>query len=243
MDKAEVAIGIRHLPESLLLRDTLYILQGISGKYVKLFVSGTADQDSKLEFVDDPVRLFLFQVSLLILSSVSFFSAQNAIISGPNKTLIHRLAELGHLYSRIDVFVRAREGKPGVGMIEQSLCHYLQTQLTDYYRLIAVLESQLSVALKNAQEDVTTRSGDIANKKDVKDGETGLTLKRLEVWIEEWRLRLRMMSVCVEGCRSAHGGALVNLIHGYTQTGDPFVRDFTDKTLEQVRYAVYLPYC
>ena len=26
----------------------------------------------------------------------------------------------------------------------------------------------------------------------------GLTLKRLEVWIDEWRLRLRMVSACVE---------------------------------------------
>jgi len=31
--------------------------------------------------------------------------------------------------------------------------------------------------------------------------ETGLTLRRLEVWVDEWRLRMRMMSVCVEGCQ------------------------------------------
>jgi gamma-tubulin complex component 3 len=30
------------------------------------------------------------------------------------------------------------------------------------------------------------------------------------------------------------GGALVNLIHGYTATGDPFVRGFTDRLLEDV---------
>jgi Gamma tubulin complex component N-terminal len=32
----------------------------------------------------------------------------------------------------------------------------------------------------------------------------------------------------------AHGGALVNLIHGYTDNGDPFVRQFTDQLLEEV---------
>lgn len=32
----------------------------------------------------------------------------------------------------------------------------------------------------------------------------------------------------------AHGGALVNLIHSYTSTGDPFVRHFTDALLEDV---------
>jgi gamma-tubulin complex component 3 len=33
----------------------------------------------------------------------------------------------------------------------------------------------------------------------------------------------------------AQGGALVNLIHGYTDNGDPFVRRFTDQLLEEVR--------
>lgn len=69
-------------------------------------------------------------------------------------------------------------------MIEQSLCHHLQTQLTEYYRLIAVLESQMSLSVEREEE-------------------TGLTLRRLDVWINEWRLRMRMMSVCVEGARGS----------------------------------------
>lgn len=32
----------------------------------------------------------------------------------------------------------------------------------------------------------------------------------------------------------SHGGALVNLIHGYTDNGDPFIRKFTDELLEGV---------
>ena len=35
----------------------------------------------------------------------------------------------------------------------------------------------------------------------IREQETGLTLRRLEVWIDEWRLRMRMMSVCVEGAK------------------------------------------
>jgi hypothetical protein len=119
-------------------------------------------------------------------------------------------------------------------MIEQSLCHHLQSQLTEYYRLIAVLESQMSLPLETPKAE----------------GDTGLTLRRLDVWVNEWRLRMRMMSVCVEGARGmfcpwiasvilsspadAQGGALVNLIHGYTDNGDPFVRKFTDQLLEEV---------
>ncbi|TDL29201.1 gamma-tubulin complex DGRIP91/SPC98 component [Rickenella mellea] len=197
-------IGRPHLAEALLLRDALYILQGISGKHVLLSDKRDSSEDRNLIFRDDPLH----------------------IISASNRTLIHRLAELGHLYTRVATFVQEREGKSGVGMIEQSLCFYLQSQLTEYFRLIAILESQM-VATSNSE------GADDAGQ-NPRDEETGLTLKRLEVWIDEWRLRLRMMSVCVEGCRDSHGGALVNLIHSYTENGDPFVRKFTDELLEEV---------
>ncbi|KAI6113696.1 gamma-tubulin complex, component 3 [Pisolithus thermaeus] len=193
--------GHSHLSEDFLIKDTLYLLQGISGKYIRLSTSDQDDQ-SKLIFVDD-IR---------------------CVIPTPIKSLIHRLAEVGHLYSRVDAFVNDRKGRSGVGMIEQSLCHHLQAQLTEYYRLIAVLESQISTA--------TTWSAD--GHPGLRGEETGLTLKRLDVWITEWRLRMRMMSVCVEGAREAHGGALVNLIHSYTDNGDPFIRKFTDQLLEEV---------
>ena len=98
----------------------------------------------------------------------------------------------------MDAFVREREGKSGIGMIEQSLCHHLQSQLTDYYRIIAVLESQMTAG--SATEEGTTESGSTTHR-DPREQESGLTLKRLDVWIQEWRLRMRMMSVCVEGAR------------------------------------------
>ncbi|KIY49250.1 gamma-tubulin complex, DGRIP91/SPC98 component [Fistulina hepatica ATCC 64428] len=195
--KAEILKEYRHsmgkplIPEAYLLRDTLYLLQGISGKYVRF---SSPEEQHKLIFVDDATYT----------------------VPPPTKNLVHRLSEVGYLYVRVDNFVRAREGSSR-GMIEQRLCHHLQTQLTEYYKLVAILETQMSA------------SGD-----DARAEETGLTLRRLDVWINEWRLRMRMMSVCVEGAREAQGGALVNLIHGYTNNGDPFVRQFTDRLLEDV---------
>jgi hypothetical protein len=43
------------------------------------------------------------------------------------------------------------------------------------------------------------------------------------------------------GCSGAHGGSLVNLIHSYTDNGDPFVRKFTDELLEQVCHIYDVP--
>ncbi|GBE79620.1 gamma-tubulin complex DGRIP91/SPC98 component [Sparassis latifolia] len=203
-------IGRPHLPEHLILRDTLYLLQGISGKYVHFSPGADPEQNDELVFTDDP----------------------KLIISTPTRALVHRLAEVGHLYKRVDAFVREREGRLGVGMIEQSLCHHLQTQLTEYYRLIAVLESQM--APHPAADAADADNASAAEDGSVRQEESGLTLKRLDVWIEDWKLRMRMMSVCVEGARGAHGGALVNLIHGYADNGDPFVRKFTDQLLEEV---------
>lgn len=47
--------GRPHLPEHLLLRDTLYLLQGISGKHVTFSAPDNSDERSTLVFVDDPV--------------------------------------------------------------------------------------------------------------------------------------------------------------------------------------------
>jgi gamma-tubulin complex component 3 len=116
---------------------------------------------------------------------------QNHVIPEPTKALIHRLSEVGYLYTRVEAFVRDREVESGVGMIEQSLCHHLQAQLTEYYRLIAVLESQMASDKEQSGTDGSSLS----------DEHTGLTLRRLDVWINDWRLRMRMMSVCVEGAR------------------------------------------
>ncbi|KAG6860233.1 hypothetical protein C0995_013839 [Termitomyces sp. Mi166 len=199
--------GLSQLSEHLLLRDALYLLQGISGKYIRFSSQEGSNIENTLVFVDELKH----------------------VISAPTKALIHRLSEVGYLYIRVESYVRETEAAAAVGMIKQSLCHHLQAQLTEYYRMIAILESQLA--------STTTRSEDAISSDTVgrDDGETSrLTLRRLDVWINDWRLRMRMMSVCVEAARDTHGGALVNLIHGYADNGDPFVRKFTDQLLEEV---------
>lgn len=199
-------LGFSHLPEPLLLRDALYLLQGISGKYVRFSFHDNANLENTLSFVDH----------------------SKYAISAPTKALIHRLSEVGYLYTRVEAYVHDTEAAPGIGMIEQSLCHHLQSQLTEYYRLIAILESHM--ASKGSRTHVSPTVEDSHEAME----SSGLTLRRLDVWINEWRLRMRMMSVCVEAAKDTHGGALVNLIHGYADNGDPFVRRFTDQLLEEV---------
>ncbi len=49
--------GQPHIPEHLILRDTLYLLQGISGKYVQFSVTKDAEQNKELIFAEDPVSV------------------------------------------------------------------------------------------------------------------------------------------------------------------------------------------
>lgn len=142
------------------------------------------DEGSRIIFLDDSVST---QRSF---SCFEFSRPQKNVIPAPAKVLINRLAELGQLYGRVDSFIRQRESVAEVGMIEQSLCHHLQAQLTEYYRLIAVLETHMS------QDDNLQASAERAKNN------SGLSLRRLDVWINEWRMRMQVMSVCVEGAKS-----------------------------------------
>jgi gamma-tubulin complex component 3 len=117
---------------------------------------------------------------------------------------------VGYLYRRVDSFIRARDGQSDVGMIEQSLCHHLQTQLTEYYRLIAVLESQMSLS------SAAPSKSQLGDGMSLQAEESGLTLRRLDVWINEWRLRLRMMSVCVEGAKGTRRVSRIPSIYTHT---------------------------
>ena len=48
-------VGRYQVSEQLLLRDVLYLLQGISGKYVHFSLQDDSDIENTLVFVDDSV--------------------------------------------------------------------------------------------------------------------------------------------------------------------------------------------
>ncbi|TIA96457.1 hypothetical protein E3P94_03328 [Wallemia ichthyophaga] len=138
----------------------------------------------------------------------------------PTLELVIRLAELGWLYKQVAEFVHECSTSTSKGLITQALSRHVQNRLYDFYRLIALLEAQLAH---------TPEKDD-----DHSDSTDSLTLGRISVWTEEWRLKMRMMSTLVQGAEDVHGGALVSLIHGYTENGDPFIRAFVSELLEEV---------
>lgn len=217
--------GTDLLPEKDLLQEMLYLLQGINGHYVG-FEHVTLPASNDVDDAHGPE----------IVVKLRFYDGTDARITPPTKQLIHRIAELGRLYKRIDDFHRSNSVQKDVGLTMQvcvrkqtriiltflqSLCHFLSSELTSYYRLISILEAQMNQpsASNSSSHDRST---------------AGLTLKRVAVWTEDVLLRLRMMSTIIESCQDAHGGAIVSLIHSYTFHGDPLIRKFTAEILDHV---------
>jgi gamma-tubulin complex component 3 len=50
-------IGYPHIPEIFLLRDALYLLQGISGKHVQFATGKDGGTEMSLLFMEDSVRV------------------------------------------------------------------------------------------------------------------------------------------------------------------------------------------
>lgn len=152
--------------EAALLREIIYIFQGIEGKVIKLDQSNDAYRiDSKLG-VPRAVR-----------------------------DLVNKLAELGWLFRKIRKYLDAHAGDKAMGLVGQSFCAALQQELTEYYRLLAVLEGQHQV-------------GDAGF---VGEGASGsLTLRRLMVWTYDPLMRLRTLAALVDACKGELVSSLSN---------------------------------
>ncbi|KAJ6819482.1 gamma-tubulin complex component 3 [Iris pallida] len=188
MEETEVA-------ESALVRDILYVSQGIDGRYVKF--------DHRLDSYD-------------MLESIR--------IPRSTYTMVRRLSELGFLFRKVRNYINETISKfvvEEVGTVGQAFASALQDELTEYYKLLAVLESQSLNPIPSSASD----SGSPANY---------LSLRRLSVWLAEPMVRMRLMAVLVDRCQDLRGGAMAGAIHGQAQHGDPLVQEFMGRLLRRV---------
>ncbi|EIW66546.1 hypothetical protein TREMEDRAFT_72372 [Tremella mesenterica DSM 1558] len=201
-----IIAGQPPFPDVLLLRDCLYLLQGIDGRYVRFALRPPHEQNP---YLTD--------------------KGKEGHISQSIRTLLADLSEMGMLYRRVTHFLETHQaGQSKGGMTEQSLCHFLHHELSEYHRLLAVLESQMSLGEPEANSPTAETEG------------SRLTLLRLGLWTEEMRLKLKLMTNAVDDATSLHGGALVSHIHASTSHGDPLVRTFMDRILEEVSKPFFL---
>lgn len=125
------------------------------------------------------------------------------------RKLILKLCELGWFYRKISSFINSHRQDLAFGVVScpksftfwrvgfgslhvclwhsqvgQSFCHVLNTELADYFRLIAVLAAQVD-------EDASSR--------DANDGSLSvLTLRNLLVWTQDPLDRMRLMARLID---------------------------------------------
>ncbi|XP_033637490.1 gamma-tubulin complex component 3 homolog isoform X1 [Asterias rubens] len=182
------------VPEAHLVRDLIYVFQGVDGQYVRLHRAEDA-----------------------------FCIDHQVGVSKPMRDLVHKLAELGWLFLRIRKYVDARSQDKALGIVGQSFCAALQQELTEYYRLLAVLEAQ--------QQQQEQDPG-------VSDPNTDLTLIRLKVWTYDPIHRMKYLAILVDGCKDKKGGALASSVHSYTLHGDSSVKSVMKHILKLVAFPI-----
>ncbi|GJN91386.1 hypothetical protein Rhopal_004407-T1 [Rhodotorula paludigena] len=246
------------VPEPLLLRDILYLFQGIDGEFVRfkpvpprrfgpkrthvrgeIVVEGGGVTDALPED-DDGADEYggSYEYGIEFVLDGSGFS-----LPAPTRTLLHQLSELGWLYRKIDDALlrstevlsagratgKARSGTPRrtVGMVEQSLHAELKTEMTEYFRLVSVLEAKL----EGVEEDEA--ADELSGLARIEGLSGGLTLRKLDVWTQDVRLRMRMMGTLVADVGGPNvGGAFLSTLHAYTSNGDPFISSFSSRLLQ-----------
>lgn len=185
--------------EEVLVRDVLYACQGVDGKYVKF---------------DDKVDGYVLPELIKVPRAT--------------RTMVHKLCELGRLFKKVTGYIsQSMDRLPAedVGTVGQAFCAALQDELTEYYKLLAVLESQSSNPIPLVSESASS-----ANY---------LSLRRLVVWLAEPMVKMRLMADLVDKCRVLKGGAMAGTIHLHAQHGDPLVHEFLRRLLQRVCSPLY----
>lgn len=177
--------------ELKLLRELIYSFQGIEGviirKKSRSVVSGAGsskdtDADADEGYVINHEHLHNYP---------------------PTYTqLALRLSELGWLYNRVNAFCEHKSSDRELGLVGQSLITGLRNELTEFYRLLSILEAQLK-----------TGGGPGCGM--------GLTMHQLTVCTMEPMERMKLLATIVKQCGRLRGGALISAVYGFLHHGDP----------------------
>ena len=215
----------RLVPEEELVRDIIFSFQGVDGQRVRYSPSRGA-----------------FEVHPL---------GPNEAIPPPVAHLLARLGQLGQHFHAVSLYVEeagraagAGAGEGGgegafgllprgmaslarpAGLVRQSFCAALQREMADYYRLLAVLEGQLTPGGGARGAGGATSAAAAA-------GGSYLSLRRLLVWTQEPLERMSLMASLVGAAAGLEGGRLLSALASFMHHGDPFVRRLVETALER----------
>lgn len=140
--------------------------------------------------------------------SGGFMIDTRAGVSKSQRIIVQRLSELGYLHNQVRQ--HCDESDKQTGIIGQSLIAALRDELTNYYELIAILQTQL------------------------KQPNNELTLRNLLCWVEEPMFKLQWLANIASECQNKKGGLLVSAVFAFLQHGSPVVQDIVRTILKAI---------
>ncbi|KAJ2346330.1 Microtubule-nucleating Tub4p (gamma-tubulin) complex component [Coemansia sp. RSA 2671] len=137
-------------------------------------------------------------------------------LSRPTRSMVASLSELGGLTKDIQGYIGQVEERGR--LFEQSFCTELKVEMSDYYKLVAEIESRLFKSPR------TLRPG---------ESPLGVTLRRMFNWTIEARQRLRLMATAIAKVQEGKGGGdILSTISTLVDDGDPFIHSFAQRLLK-----------
>jgi gamma-tubulin complex component 3 len=233
------------LDEATLLRDVLFILQGLDGQYIRFRPEKPPAAGPRRTFVHGDIVLEGGAVTDEVaedaagqsplpdgyVGGIDFILENSGYsISAPTRALVHTLSELGWLYRTIQrrlqdeplepevapkSTARRGKGRPRKGMVEQSLHAELLKETSTYFELVTSLEARLE-GIEEPSRRPAGAAGAVDGAHDMADG---LTLRKLEVWTRSVRLRLRLMGALAADIGRAFSSRAASPDHSTELTG------------------------
>eukprot|EP01133_Synstelium_polycarpum_P001381 gene1381-1591_t len=170
--------------EESLVKDLMFVCQGIDGKYIKYY------HDIDAFAVDPKVN-----------------------VGRPTRDLVGRIAEFGWLLRQLRLFLTTNPFQQH-GLTNQSLCSALNDELVEFYRLIALLETE--VAGEERQR---------------------LTLRGMMVWVQIPLAKIRVLVALTNAVAGTKGGATVSVVVSFAAHGNAAIQ----KTILALQARVILP--
>ncbi|RVE51436.1 hypothetical protein evm_003837 [Chilo suppressalis] len=137
--------------------------------------------------------------------------------SRPMQTLYSRIAHLGFLHDRLKEFIDPNSGIMPQGLMGEGLVSSIRDELTEYYRSVALLQSQACEG----------------------DGGGG-TLRRVCVWAQEPLHRLTWLASIAHTAHHKKGGELASCVHRFVRHGDERVATLARRLLTALTYPLLL---
>ncbi|XP_039765945.1 gamma-tubulin complex component 3 homolog [Pararge aegeria] len=135
----------------------------------------------------------------------------------PVQMMYSRIAHLGFLHDRLKEFIDPSSGLMPQGLMGEGLVASIRDELTEYYRSIAILQSQVYEG----------------------DGGGG-TLRRVCVWAQEPLHRLTWLANIAHTAHHKKGGELASCIHRFVRHGDERVAMLARRLLTALTYPLLL---